>query len=106
MKNLREIKDEIRKCKEAILHTCTNGDYLTGYISALSAVEGMLAELETGWIPVSERLPERNDFYDVTFELDCGVRLCQREYFDIENNRWLTPYNVIAWKERPEPYKG
>ena len=42
-KDISELKKQIADFKRAV-HS-TNSDYLTGYISALSVVEGMIAEL-------------------------------------------------------------
>ena len=39
------LKAEIKRMKRAFT-TCINSDYYTGYMSALSAVEGYIAQLE------------------------------------------------------------
>lgn len=56
---LEELAD-FKRCQKS-----ENCDYLTGYISALSAVEVMIAEQPKAgeWISVSERLPESEDKY-------------------------------------------
>lgn len=81
------------------------------------AEELILAEEETGWIPVSVRLPEdivnpitRDAYvYPVTVGLG-GVT--DIRYYSFCRGHW---YNqgpkemdelVIAWQERPEPYKA
>ena len=53
-KLMKEIKDFKRSVKSE------NSDYLTGYISALSATEGLIAsQPKVGeWIPCSERMPK------------------------------------------------
>lgn len=116
MKNLQEIKDEIRECKEAILQTCTNGDYLTGYISALSAVEGMLAELRSNcgvsadWIPVSERLPDKEWGYIVTcnnYDSDFCIYVPGKGFGMYSDGKWHSADDeVTEWMPLPEPYKG
>lgn len=107
--NIQEINKEIHDCKAAIMETCTNADYLTGYISALSAVEGMLAELEqSDWIPCSEGLPKESGSYLATV-LCWGEPTVYKKYFTTigsEPNRWLTNFKVTAWMPLPEPYKG
>lgn len=121
----------------------TNCDYLTGYISALSAVEGMIAEqpkvgecdrncadcwktkLVTAppklhadakhgeWIPVSERLPKRQDSNNTFLRmyLVCSKRGVVHMGFRDEDSIWRTVhgnriYNEVAWMPPPEPYKG
>lgn len=57
------------------------------------------------WIPVSERLPEKNGRYLVTntkwgsYEVDWNI-------FYKEPNGWLWEEGVTAWMPLPEPYKG
>ena len=65
------------------------------------------------WIPVSERLPNRNGCYNVTRIIE-GTRLTDVCYFDGQNT-WHRdtgvnhgrPYlnDVIAWQPLPKPYK-
>jgi hypothetical protein len=65
---------------------------------------------QTGWIPVSERLPEENGFYLAT----CDGEICgENEPFtglaEYENGKWVDDEEdyqcVIAWMPLPEPYK-
>ena len=68
---------------------------------------------QTRWIPVSERLPNRNTVYIVTRIID-GTRITDASYFDGQNT-WHRdtgvnhgrPYltDIIAWMPKPEPYK-
>ena len=61
-----KLMEEVRQWKRKVDKDCgemPNVSYLTGYISALSVVEGMIAKQPTidqygTWIPVTERLPE------------------------------------------------
>ena len=62
------------------------------------AIKALEQEPKTGWIPVSERLPEKSGQYLVTVKkgymllgLWCGIK-----------DDWI---NVIAWMPLPEPYK-
>lgn len=60
-----------------------------------------------GWIPVSERLPEKSNSYEVTIEYDNKQRT-GIAYYSTKEHRWST-YTafVTAWRERlPEPYKA
>lgn len=62
------------------------------------------------WIPTSERLPEEEGLYIVTFESravcdalfrnEYGIKHWEDEYGDKFSNR------VIAWMPLPEPYNG
>ena len=65
-------------------------------------VKQVVEEYNNGWIPVSERLPEKSGLYLVCYKnKDC--------YPNIEvflNNRFIYEEHVIAWQPLPEPYKG
>lgn len=64
------------------------------------AEETSISKMETvGWIPVSERLPEENGFYVVTF----GGELCGEDkafvgMCEYENGKWWEDC-VLAWKK-------
>jgi len=67
------------------------------------------------WIPVTERLPEEgiNPITQDYYEYQCTIYL--NEVYDLRflrfgkghwwNGGWLADDYVIAWMERPEPYK-
>lgn len=79
---------------------------------------GLLNERsKSEWIPVSERLPNRNGVYNVTRKLNEGETIyfiSDASYFDGQNT-WHAdtginhgrPYltDIIAWQSLPEPYK-
>jgi len=67
-------------------------------------------EQEPRWIPVSERLPEKNGFYLAT----CDGEICgENEPFtglaEYENGKWVDDEEdyqcVLAWLPLPQPYK-
>ena len=60
-----------------------------------------------GWIPVSERLPEEPNNYEVTVDLG-SEQLTNTVYYSMQEGRWSTYENyVTAWRERlSEPYKA
>ena len=104
-------------CKNVFHWNC---DYLTGYISALSAVEGMIAEQpKVGeWIPCSARMPE---IYDITqtseIVLVCSSDGFQYMAFWCGDSQWrfcecgtkkepISWSEIAAWMPLPEPYKG
>lgn len=62
-----------------------------------------------GWIPVSERLPDKGGFYLVSTLH--GIPRVMVGYYCIERNEWdychstMPILSVIAWQQLPEPYK-
>lgn len=69
------------------------------YIKQLPSVQS-----EPGWIPVSERLPEKGSFALVT---DFGE--VEEAYYDSDGHWWQVwgdrLKNVTAWMPLPEPYE-
>lgn len=56
------------------------------------------------WIPVSERLPDRNAFFDVTIVLKDGSRDFRHALWN--KGQW-TPQGVVWWREEMNvPYEG
>ena len=69
-------------------------------------------EAEPHWIPVTERLPNRNELVLVTYKTTSKIHLCK--YFDdgSENSWWsyiddCCAWNnvILAWMPLPEPFK-
>ena len=76
-------------------------------------------EKENGWIPVTERLPEENGRYLVTFKN--GIKVCMVGYgsckrtvlgypighgwYSLEEAQYYAEDSIIAWMHLPEPYK-
>lgn len=72
-------------------------------------------EPQPHWIPCSEKLPEYRKLVDVTTR---GLRVKLAYLDSIEedgtDDLWIIPledaecalWNVVAWKQRPEPWKG
>ena len=65
---------------------------------------------QIGWIPVSERLPEKDGFYLAT----CDGKICGNDapfswLAEFENGKWVADEDdyqcVLAWIPLPEPYK-
>ena len=59
------------------------------------------------WIPVSERLPEKPNYYEVTVDFG-SEQITETAFYSVHESRWDTYKNYItAWRERlPEPYKA
>ena len=83
---------EVCKTKPRCDEDCMFYDYLT--IDSLSPT----IEPETHWIPVSERLPEKDGYYLVS-EDDCNIEV---EWYD--NTGWGY-CGVIAWMPLPPVYQ-
>ena len=80
----------------------TYSQYNEGWQDAIDRVRGELESLNSGWIPVEERLPEEGkevlvttDQGDVTFGYFCDGEA----YTDLE------PDYPIAWRPLPDPYR-
>jgi len=102
-----------------ILSTRDAHGILCGYTSGVKealdmAIEALSAESKTmEWIPVSERLPKRDEIVLVSYKTTDTVHMCKYLDDGIENPWWsynddcLAWNNVIlAWMPLPEPYKG
>lgn len=73
------------------------------------------AEPKTGWIPVSERLPDIGDTFLVTVMVGTKVETDVADSFGSYIDGFWNTFNdwiedeechVIAWMPLPEPYKG
>ena len=115
-------KDLVERLHKRIALTTANSPLQDDLKEAVGAIE----ELDTHWIPVSERLPEESGVYLVTRHSYIGSK---QNYTDIicygypedgkrrKNRVWYftdSEYGdiaiafdkVIAWCDLPEPYKG
>lgn len=95
-----------------------NQDLYNANLVAISALE---KQLNGGWIPVSERLPTKEEFIknDSRFIVTDGQRVYQSLYDMYEKQSFVEVYykgncnllsmvdeRVIAWQPMPEKYKG
>ena len=123
--NVRAILDEIRAFKREAKEFATS-DYRTGYLSALSALEGFIAGLPAvgvpQWISVKDRLPSGFDYFDdgTAEPAEYIVKVKNAEVATIamfDGNEWIpAQYNGITedvwfagpvthWMPLPEPPK-
>lgn len=69
-----------------------------------TAIEALSARPTGEWIPCSERLPETEGDYLITFRLGyLPLEVC---YFEADGWTLFEHDEVLAWMELPEPYKG
>lgn len=64
------------------------------------------ADMNNGWIPVEERLPEDERMVLVTCQTKKGIRSTNRAYYD--GAFWHgsgSMSSVTAWQPLPDPYK-
>lgn len=97
--------------REEVIESLENIKYINAYhrcregIAIDKAIEA-LKEPEWKWIPVSERLPEEPNNYEVTVDLG-SERVTTTIFYSVRESRWGAYESyVTAWRERlPEPYK-
>ena len=108
----KEVINEL-ELKYAAEHEEYKKQYDSYHSGAMAAIDEAiqivekLDDTEQKWIPVSERLPEEPNYYEVTIEYDNKQRT-ETSYYSTKEGRWGTYTNyVTAWRERlPEPYKA
>lgn len=100
--------------KEDILHHFQDINFYYNdcmmYDDLSRMLDELIAEIKGKWIPVSERLPEEE--HEVYCQLSDGsnaVLYVQDNWGQME---WVDgmmgtgTYDVVAWRENPEPYKA
>ena len=73
--------------------------------TGLTPEEIMDGKMLTGWIPVTERLPEDGTYLCTLDGWLCGIEEPFTGMCGIENGMWDEPDCVIAWMPLPEPYR-
>lgn len=107
---IENLPDEIKQfaelsCAEGILTENPVRTWLDGFVTAL---EGHV-RCDWGWTPVSEKLPDKTDYYEVTLELNTITPKSCVEIleYDHAGHRWATDdqrSTVTAWKPLTPPY--
>ena len=116
------IKERLLQYKQELQKQTMYKEGLPG--SSLDIVNSLLDDLEedekeNGWIPVSERLPEENGRYLVTFKY--GIKVCLVGYgsckrtvlgypighgwYSLEETQYYAKDSIIAWMPPPKPYE-
>jgi hypothetical protein len=106
-------KQEIEKAISNInygLHYETCGDMvIITKLSAHIAISALEHQLTNGWIPVSERLPEKGGYYLIGTQYETPRVMIGFYYAELNVwNYWMSQLpilSVIAWQPLPEPYK-
>lgn len=83
--------------REETCLSCWDAKYILEHLPPVST------EKTGRWIPVSERLPEKNGRYLVTSPL--GDRFVVRIGYFVDNERCFACENATAWLPLPQPYK-
>ena len=104
-----------RSAIDAIMCEPTDAHYPSWYAERLEQLPSAQR-----WIPVTERLPEEEKAYLVTFANEkVGMSSWHKDAFNRGFNRGFDAYltgvtedgeceyfGVVAWMEKPEPWKG
>lgn len=117
IQELKDLKDYIEtgaKDNVACGHDENSIEILNNAISELER-----KQKNDGWVPCSERLPEEERFYIVTYKFDDEeIYKCHELYYGVADGeinagwyidddceRLYKPFTVIAWQPLPEKYK-
>lgn len=106
----REERLELLKQIEKDIYVCSLESTLLDDLKSC-AIHSVIEELEQEprWIPVSERLPEKNGNYLVTIKTSDGTANITFQMVDHFGPGWLheeKPRKVIAWMPLPKSYKA
>ena len=108
----KEVINEL-ELKYAAEHEEYKKQYDSYHSGAMAAIDEAiqivekLDDTEQKWIPVSERLPEEPNYYEVTVDFG-SKQITETVFYSICESRWGAYNNdIIAWRERlQEPYKA
>ncbi len=87
-------------------------NHISAYNKALKIVQEVAEEYNGGWIPCSERLPDKNGMYLCTqnsYDLATNKNIIRvsTELVEFYNGKWRRAKNLVIthWKPLPEPFK-
>lgn len=83
--------------------TAVTQEEFNNYIQILNQVMDWL-EQEPRWIPVTERLPDKDGLYLVSVKNDHERRYSKTCWYSDKN--WFARQDVVAWMPLPQPYKA
>lgn len=118
MSDKRKIYDYIKRTINPYGRPFDGTAYELG-VKIVDFIENIDGEKENGWIPVTERLPEEDGRYLVTFKN--GIKVCMVGYgsckrtvlgypighgwYSLEEAQYYAEDSIIAWMHLPESYK-
>lgn len=100
--------------KEPLTQCYTETDIEQTKVHELAVVRDIIRKhMNDGWVPVEERLPEKEKkSYLVTYEAKNGRRYVKEAYLEYVGESPKVAYwtkrnkgRVIAWRPLPEPYR-
>ena len=101
----------IEKCGDWYVEEGTESGFI-GTLENLLATQPTI-QPEPHWIPVTERLPNRDELVLVTYKTTSKIHLCKYLDDGSENSWWsyiddCCAWNnvILAWMPLPEPFKG
>ena len=118
---MKHVKELLKKYIEADNQILEERDAFVTYPELIDELQEAIEqdEKENGWIPVSERLPEEDGRYLVTFKY--GIKVCMVGYgsckrtvlgypighgwYSLEEAQYYAEDSIIAWMPLPKPYK-
>ena len=109
------LRDELQRQ----IAICTDSVKLTAFCDTVrlydKAIEALKEPKQGEWIPVTERLPDKNGFYLITFKTYENGRGVIEKFYRKTENIWtddgvhrgffFNSDEVTAWRLLPEPYK-
>lgn len=98
------IKERLKKLINEPICLREYDDCCDGINEAIKIVSEVEAEYGNGWIPFSERLPEKDAYCLVTYE---SGKIGIMEYLETSKWGWNGEFadnRVIAWMPLPSPY--
>ena len=96
---LSEIRDSEYVKYMGIKTAVFNSEAIEAFDLAISALE---KQEQDRWIPVTERLPEKEGCYLVTVQNDHKRKYSKTAWYS--GDGWFARQDIIAWRFTPEPY--
>ena len=95
--------DDLISRQQAIDALYNVDEYNSRSVTAIKNLPSVQSEQR--WIPVNEKLPDKNGYYLAT--IDIGLKVVDIIYFNTTSGfGFFMTDMVTAWKPHPEPYHG